>query len=161
MAQEEKNGDVKDVNNAENAAEIAAAMKKGPSDDAVCPTCNKKIKDEHGSYTAKYHDGEWYHNNGECLPELVCKECLKVIDTTQGYIPSGPYHVDCYYLKLGECPGCGKGFDKSETAVKDIRQTSKLGNWHRDCFKCSKCEKVIEENEYAVLEGKPIHSFCA
>ena len=155
MAQE-----VKDVNNAENAADIAKAMKNGPSDDAVCPTCGKKIKDEHGSYHAKFHDGEWYHNNGQCVPELVCVECDKKIDTTVGYMPSGPYHIDCYYLKLGECPGCNKQFDKSETAVKDIRQTSKLGNWHKECFKCFKCEKVIDTAEYAVLEGKPIHSHC-
>ena len=151
--------DVKDVNTAENAAEVAAAMKNGPPDDAVCPISGKKIKDEFGSYSAKYHDGKWYRK--DCAPELICKECKTVIDTTKGYIPSGPYKIDCYYFKLGKCEGCGKQFDKSEIALKDIRQTSKLGNWCRNCFKCAKCDKVIEESQYCVLEGKPIHSFCA
>ena len=153
--------DPNDANLAEIAAENADIVNAGPADDELCGECGEKIKEESGSYNAKYHDGRWYHNNGNCIRDLICIECEKVIDTTKGYIPTGPYHTDCYYEKLGSCAGCDQKFDKAETPVKDIRSTSKLGNWHRDCFKCTKCDKIIEENEYSLIDGKQVHSSCA
>lgn len=162
MAQDPADGQNQvDVNIPDNADEIAEVTSKGPGDDEVCATCGEKIKDETGTFKAKYHNGSWYHDNSECVKDTICKKCNKVIDTTKGYFPAGPFHTDCYYATFGKCGGCGNTFDKSKDSVKDIRPTSKLGYWHRACFKCGECGKVIEESEYGMLKGQTIHTTCA
>ena len=151
------------VNEASNEEDIAAAKVSGPSETDVCGTCGNKIRDDTGNYDAKYQNGQWYHDNSDCIKQILCiyDKCENnIIDTTKGYIPQGPYHIDCYYLKISPCSGCNKNFDKNVIAIKDIRITVSFGNFHSECFKCASCDQIISDSKYGIRENKPIHIKC-
>eukprot|EP01004_Peranema_trichophorum_P005648 NODE_449_length_2737_cov_35.862280_g384_i0.p1 GENE.NODE_449_length_2737_cov_35.862280_g384_i0~~NODE_449_length_2737_cov_35.862280_g384_i0.p1 ORF type:complete len:743 (-),score=170.17 NODE_449_length_2737_cov_35.862280_g384_i0:507-2552(-) len=95
--------------------------------------------------------GKTYHQ--QCF---LCTQCEKVIDDDYVTIKDKHYHRQCATQAVGRlCCGCHQKFSTAGVSA--------LGAiWHKECFRCSKCSKVIDvqEEEFYEDRGKAYHFEC-
>ncbi|CAF1182863.1 unnamed protein product [Adineta ricciae] len=131
-----------------------------------CSQCYQPITE------SKFH----MHNSKPCCNECFdkniapqCQQCLRAISVGKSVIYNGKsYHPDCF--RCGQCrkimyesrfyqvdnkPCCSECHEKNFTSrcakcdrsIVDFYTTYKGKHYHTHCFVCSKCRRIIEENE--------------
>ncbi|XP_054278966.1 leupaxin-like [Macrosteles quadrilineatus] len=110
-----------------------------------CAQCNKPITD-----TVVAALGKTWH------PEhFTCAHCKKPIREPTFREQSGQPYCEADYMQLygKSCSGCGQ-------PIKNTILTALNKTWHQECFKCTKCQKVIALKEFTEKHGNPFCMGC-
>lgn len=95
---------------------------------------------------------------GQCWHEahFTCGgPCKKPLSGTAFFERDGqPYcKEDFEDIFASKCQGCMK-------AISDKAIIALEAKWHKDCFKCKKCEQPITANTFAVEDNQPLCTAC-
>ncbi|KAL4459834.1 hypothetical protein ABPG74_003360 [Tetrahymena malaccensis] len=94
-------------------------------------------------------DGVELHN--ECFVCFKCKKCL-----TAEYVQDEDKHIvcnECLENSVDKCDSCQK-------PILDCKITTGGKKFHQSCFKCSKCDSVIEQENHLEQDGQIFHARC-
>ncbi|GFR12919.1 PDZ and LIM domain protein Zasp, partial [Trichonephila clavata] len=113
-----------------------------------CSKCGMRIKGD----CLKALDKQWHPN---CF---ICCYCNKPFGNSSFYLEDGmPYcEKDWNELFTTKCVGCGFPIEAGDRWVEALNN-----NYHSQCFKCTKCLKGLEGQNFYAKGGKPyckIHS---
>ena len=106
----------------------------------TCAKCKNILKE--GGVSC---GGEHYHK--ECF---VCESCSTSIATEAFQQKDGlRYCTPCYKLKYAKtCERCRDFIITGEFFTLDNQ------SWHKDCFRCEKCDKVLQQQSFYLEDGK-------
>jgi len=96
------------------------------------------------------HRGRQWH--ADCF---VCKNCQKPIGSNS-FIPRGTdiICVPCYEHQYSQyCTKCGKTIGKGGIVFNN-------SPWHRDCFCCSNCQRVLGRERFTTVDDRPCCVQC-
>ncbi|CAD7090865.1 unnamed protein product [Hermetia illucens] len=112
----------------------------------VCFACKQPIREK----VIKALGQTWHEEH------FVCNgTCNKPISGAPFYEREGKAYCKDDFEKLfaSKCTGCTLPIlDKAVIALD--------AKWHKDCFKCKKCNKAITSDTFAVEDNKPLCTAC-
>jgi uncharacterized CHY-type Zn-finger protein len=122
-------------------------VKAEPVDKDACPACKEKVT---GGPLVNAMDRKWHT---ACF---ACLDCKKPI-TGFIYADFGGFPV-CHVCASKRCVECKEPLEGKPTtdAMK-----SGTGRFHRDCFKCRDCRKVITNFMFQEVDGVPLCISCS
>ncbi|XP_055844772.1 transforming growth factor beta-1-induced transcript 1 protein [Episyrphus balteatus] len=113
----------------------------------TCFACKRPITEK----TIKALGNTWHEDcficNGPCNGSLV---------GTSFYERDGKAYCKSDYEQLfaAKCAGCSKSITDNAIIALNVK-------WHKDCFKCKKCENPISASTFAVEDNKPVCTSCS
>jgi protein-arginine kinase len=110
-----------------------------------CPGCSQTLGD---GPTLTAIDRKWHTS---CF---ACRDCKKPI-TGFIYAEFGGVPV-CHACAKKLCTGCNEPLEG-----KPVTDAIKTGRWHKDCFKCRDCRKVITNYMFHEVGGTPLCIACS
>ncbi|XP_055390056.1 transforming growth factor beta-1-induced transcript 1 protein isoform X2 [Condylostylus longicornis] len=113
----------------------------------ICYACKQPIREK----IIKALGHTWHEDH------FVCNGiCEKPLSGSTFYERDGKaYCKDDFEQMFAEkCFGCTKPITDKAVIALDAK-------WHKDCFKCKKCDKAITSNTFAVEDNKPLCTICA
>jgi len=88
---------------------------------------------------------------------FVCTHCQSVLDFNAScLVEDGTVTCqDCFNDRLApKCKGCGRGL------VGKFRVIDELGQYHEECFTCSKCFNLLGNELFYNIDGGPVCEAC-
>ncbi|KAL4506655.1 hypothetical protein ABPG72_000226 [Tetrahymena utriculariae] len=110
-----------------------------------CEACGSAILEN----IIQLADGVELHK--ECFVCFRCKKCL-----TEEYVQDEEKHIvcnECLENSVDKCDSCQK-------AILDCKITIGGKKYHQSCFKCNKCDLVIEQENHVEQDGQIFHARC-
>jgi len=113
----------------------------------ICCHCNQKILEKAVQALNKTWHNEHFKCHGICGLPLAGKTF---------YERDGKVYCQTDYEKLvaDRCEQCNQSIISSAISALNVK-------WHPDCFKCKKCNKLIEEETFFVEGKRPVCKKCA
>eukprot|EP00669_Euglena_mutabilis_P012703 TRINITY_DN736_c0_g1_i1.p3 TRINITY_DN736_c0_g1~~TRINITY_DN736_c0_g1_i1.p3 ORF type:complete len:360 (+),score=99.27 TRINITY_DN736_c0_g1_i1:525-1604(+) len=145
-----------------------------------CSKCQAPVATEGGALSCFMEDGEPRCDN--CRTKRVCAACFQQIDGQAITAMEQSWHAACF--NCGKCSkpiahGAAGGEFKVEdgrpvceacrelllcaACGKEIEEhslTAMEKNWHVDCFRCSKCTRIIDTGVFKIEAGRPVCEDC-
>jgi hypothetical protein len=114
---------------------------------ARCDKCSQVFRAGMKKY--EYNGKQWHEH---CF---LCKECLKPI-TSSSFVPREEHIVciPCYEQRYAQrCTKCNQVISTGGVTYKNT-------SWHRECFVCTHCKKMLAGEKFTSQEDKPYCSEC-
>lgn len=113
----------------------------------ICAYCHQAITEK----TIKALDKTWHEDH------FICNgQCGAPLSGTAFYEKNGKaYCKNCFeQMFSAKCAGCSLPISDKTILALDAK-------WHKDCFKCQTCSKIITSDTFAVENNKPLCTECA
>lgn len=130
---------------ANHLAQLEDAIPDESAGPAICPACQKTVE----GTPINAFDKKWHQ---ACF---TCRDCKKII-TGFIYADFNGQPV-CHVCAKNSCQECKEPLENG----KPLTDAMKTGRWHKECFKCRDCRKVITSYMFQDVEGVPLCIACA